>query len=405
MAVGHNPGHIDQIKQINAGAVYRLIDQLGPISRIELSKQAGLAPASITKITRELLDVHLIRENECQEFGSRGRPAVGLVLDTEGWHFLSMRLGRGYLTLALHELNGRALIEERLDVIEREQVALLKRLVSEIDLFFTRHQDKLERLTGIAVTLPGVIDAARGIVHHMPYYHVKDMPLAAELAAKTGLRVFLRHDVCAWTMAESLFGHAQGCDNVVLLSINHGVGVGVMIDGKLIHGQFRNLIEAGHLIVNPDGELCECGHRGCLETEISVQALLRKAQQQLDAGTPSQLQHVPLTVTALCQAAVSGDLLALTLLNEAARHIGQLLSTLVNLFHPEKILFGSPLRQAQSVLFPEIEATIKRLSYSPYTENLELQLTEFYNEGTMAGAGLVKEALYSGSLLTQLLEG
>ncbi|MGL4456457.1 MAG: sugar metabolism global transcriptional regulator Mlc, partial [Plesiomonas sp.] len=96
MAVGHNPGHIDQIKQINAGAVYRLIDQLGPISRIELSKQAGLAPASITKITRELLDVHLIRENECQEFGSRGRPAVGLVLDTEGWHFLSMRLGRGY---------------------------------------------------------------------------------------------------------------------------------------------------------------------------------------------------------------------------------------------------------------------------------------------------------------------
>ncbi|MGL4905793.1 MAG: ROK family protein, partial [Plesiomonas sp.] len=100
-----------------------------------------------------------------------------------------------------------------------------------------------------------------------------------------------------------------------------------------------------------------------------------------------------------------GDLLALTLLNEAARHIGQLLSTLVNLFHPEKILFGSPLRQAQSVLFPEIEATIKRLSYSPYTENLELQLTEFYNEGTMAGAGLVKEALYSGSLLTQLLEG
>ena len=72
MAEGHNPGHIDQIKQINAGAVYRLIDQLGPISRIELSKQANLAPASITKITRELLDAHLIKEEEFH-----GRKTVG----------------------------------------------------------------------------------------------------------------------------------------------------------------------------------------------------------------------------------------------------------------------------------------------------------------------------------------
>ncbi|MGL5006517.1 MAG: sugar metabolism global transcriptional regulator Mlc [Plesiomonas sp.] len=405
MAAGHNLGHIDQIKQINMGVVYRLIDQLGPISRIELSKQAGLAPASITKITRELLDVHLICENECQDFGQRGRPAVGLVLDTTGWHFLSLRLGCGYLTLVLHELNGQILIEERLEVIERQQVALLKRLVSEIDLFFTRHQNKLERLTGIAVTLPGMIDAARGIVHHMPYYQVKEMPLAAELAAKTGLRVFLRHDICAWAMAESLFGHAQGCDNVILLSINHGVGVGVMIDGKLIHGQFRNLIEAGHQIVNPDGVLCECGHRGCLETEISMQALLRKVQQQLDIGIQSSLQHVPLTITALCHAAIEGDSLALSVLHDTARYIGQLLATLVNLFHPEKILFGSPLHQAQAVLFPEIEATIKHLSYPPYTENLVLQLTQFHNEGTMAGVGLVKEALYNGSLLTQLLEG
>ena len=82
IAVGQ-PGHIDQIKQTNAGAVYRLIDQLGPISRIELSKRAQLAPASITKIVRELLEAHLVKETEYREIGSRGRPAVGLVLDTE----------------------------------------------------------------------------------------------------------------------------------------------------------------------------------------------------------------------------------------------------------------------------------------------------------------------------------
>ena len=74
------PGHIDQIKQTNAGAVYRLIDQLGPVSRIDLSRFAQLAPASITKIVREMLEAHLVQETEIQEPGSRGRPAVGLMV-------------------------------------------------------------------------------------------------------------------------------------------------------------------------------------------------------------------------------------------------------------------------------------------------------------------------------------
>ena len=119
------PGHIDHLKQVNAGRVYKLIDQLGPISRIDLSKQSNLAPASITKITRELLDAHLIKETQVQEANSRGRPAIGLEVDNEGWQFLSMRLGRGYLTIALHSLGGAQIIEERQTIHEIEQDELL----------------------------------------------------------------------------------------------------------------------------------------------------------------------------------------------------------------------------------------------------------------------------------------
>ncbi|PLN10181.1 transcriptional regulator, partial [Klebsiella pneumoniae] len=88
MVADSQPGHIDQIKQTNAGAVYRLIDQLGPVSRIDLSRFAQLAPASITKIVREMLEAHLVQETEIQEPGSRGRPAVGLMVETEAWHYL-----------------------------------------------------------------------------------------------------------------------------------------------------------------------------------------------------------------------------------------------------------------------------------------------------------------------------
>lgn len=114
MIVSGQPGHIDQIKQINAGGVYRLIDENGPISRIELSKQAQLAPASITKIVRELMEAHLVRETEYQEMGSRGRPAIGLVLDTEAWHYLSVRISNQIMTLALRDLSGHLVVEELL---------------------------------------------------------------------------------------------------------------------------------------------------------------------------------------------------------------------------------------------------------------------------------------------------
>ncbi len=86
------PGHIDHIKRNNAGSVYKLIDLYEPISRIELSKRSQLAPASITKITRELIEAHLIKETQYQESTSRGRPAIGLVPANEGWQFLSIRL-------------------------------------------------------------------------------------------------------------------------------------------------------------------------------------------------------------------------------------------------------------------------------------------------------------------------
>lgn len=98
MVAENQPGHIDQIKQTNAGAVYRLIDQLGPVSRIDLSRLAQLAPASITKIVREMLEAHLVQELEIKEAGNR-TSGSGLVVETEAWHYLSLRISRGRFSL------------------------------------------------------------------------------------------------------------------------------------------------------------------------------------------------------------------------------------------------------------------------------------------------------------------
>ncbi|QOL14635.1 sugar metabolism global transcriptional regulator Mlc [Dickeya dianthicola] len=405
MIVSGQPGHIDQIKQINAGGVYRLIDENGPISRIELSKRAQLAPASITKIVRELMEAHLVRETEYQDMGSRGRPAIGLVLDTEAWHYLSVRISNQVMTLALRDLSGHLVVEEWVDLPTEHPQSLLERILAEIDRFFIRHQSKLERLTAIAITSPGMVDSSTGIIHRMPFYDVEEMAIGPALEKRTGVPVYLQHDICAWTMAEALFGASRGCQNVIQIVIDHNVGAGVITGGRILHAGSRTLVEIGHTQVDPYGKRCYCGNHGCLETVASIESMLELAQQRLNGSMSSLLHGSPLTVASLCDAALKGDQLAKDIIVDVGNNVGRITAIMVNLFNPEKILIGSPLNQAADILHPAIIDCIHRQALPAYSHQLQVTSTHFYNQGTVPGAALIKDALYNGSLLIKLLQG
>ncbi|WP_409308793.1 ROK family protein [Pectobacterium sp. B1J-3] len=405
MIADGQPGHIDQIKQMNAGAVYRLIDKYGPISRIELSKRAQLAPASITKIVRELLEAHLVQETEYQDIGSRGRPAIGVILDTQAWHFLSVRIGNNTMTLALRDLSSKLVVEDDVPLPAEHPQPLLDRILNEIDKFFIRHQKRLERLTAIAITAPGIIDATTGIIHRMPFYNVEEMAIGSKLEQRTGLPVYLQHDICAWTMAEALYGASRGSQNVIQVVIDHNVGAGVITGGRILHAGSRNLVEIGHTQVDPYGKRCYCGNHGCLETVASIESMLELAQQRMNASMSSILHGSPLTVDSLCDAALAGDALAKNIIHDVGSNVGRIVAIMVNLFNPDKILVGSPLNRAANILYPAIMGCIHQQSFPAYSNNIQVEATQFYNQGTMPGAALVKDALYNGSLLVKLLQG
>ena len=406
MVADSQPGHIDQIKQTNAGAVYRLIDQLGPVSRIDLSRLAHLGAASITFIVGVMLEADLVHVWVIKEAGSRGRPAVGLVVETEAWHYLSIRISRGEIFLALRDLSSKLVVEDCLEMALVSETPLLERVITQVDQFFIRHQQKLERLTSIAITLPGIIDTENGIVHRMPFYDdVKEMPLGEALENHTGVPVYIQHDISAWTMAEALFGASRGARDVIQVVIDHNVGAGVITDGHLLHAGSSSLVEIGHTQVDPYGKRCYCGNHGCLETIASVDSVLELAQVRLKQSMSSSLHGQPLTVDALCLAAMQGDLLAKDIISGVGTHVGRILAIMVNLFNPQKILIGSPLSKAADILFPTIADCIRQQALPAYSQHIVVESTQFTNQGTMAGAALVKDAMYNGSLLIRLLQG
>lgn len=399
------PGHIDHIKQTNTGAVYRLIDLYGPISRIELSKVSNLAPASITKIVRELYDAHLVKETEFNDVASRGRPAVGVELDTHAWHYLTARIHNGYLTLALRDLSNLIIVEEQIDLPIDHSSPWLDRIIFQIESFFTRHQNQLERLTAIAITLPGIIDATKGIVHKMPFYNEENVPLGPRLRQRTGLPVFVQQDVCAWTMSEALYGASQGCQNVIQIVIDDVVGASVISAGRVLHIDSSSRIEIGHTQVDPQGKPCYCGNHGCLETIASTSSILERINQQLSLYPESLMNYRPVTIKNLCDAANKGDALAREIIEHIGTNVGKIVAVMVNIFNPEKILIGSPLNAAANILYPTIEKCIHQQSLPQYSNHIHIVPTKFMNKGTIPGAALVKMALYNGSLLVKLLQG
>ncbi|WP_158107592.1 sugar metabolism global transcriptional regulator Mlc [Vibrio furnissii] len=402
------PGHIDHIKQVNAGRVYKLIDQKGPISRIDLSKESELAPASITKITRELIEAHLIHETTVQEAISRGRPAVGLQTNNEGWQFLSMRLGRGYLTIALHELGGDVLIDTKIDIHEIDQDDVLQRLLFEIDEFFQTYAEQLGRVTSIAITLPGLVNSDQGIVLQMPHYNVENLALGPEIYKATGLPVFVANDTRAWALAEKLFGHSQDVDNSVLISIHHGLGAGIILDGRVLQGRHGNIGELGHIQIDPQGKRCHCGNIGCLETVASSQAIREQVAERIAAGEASSLSekaHDDITIEDICAAAAAGDPLAVDVVETLGCYLGSAIAIVINLFNPEKVLIGGVINQAKNVLYPAIQRCIEEQSLPVYHQDLQLVESRFYKQATMPGAALIKQALYDGLLLMKVVEG
>ncbi|CAM3090151.1 ROK family protein [Vibrio diazotrophicus] len=400
------PGHIDHIKQVNAGRVYKLIDQKGPISRIDLSKESELAPASITKITRELIDAHLIHETTVQEAISRGRPAVGLQTNNEGWQFLSMRLGRGYLTIALHELGGEVLIDTKIEIHEIDQDDVLQRLLFEVEEFFQTYADQLDRVTSIAITLPGLVNSEKGIVLQMPHYNVNNLALGPEIYKATGLPVFIANDTRAWALAEKLFGHSQDVDNSILISIHHGLGAGIILDGRVLQGRNGNIGELGHIQIDRNGKRCHCGNIGCLETVASSQAIREQVAERIANGEASSLSEIAeITIEDICSAAAEGDPLAVEVIEQLGAYLGAAIAIVINLFNPEKILIGGVINQAKSVLYPAIQHCIEQQSLPVYHKDLKLVESRFYKQATMPGAALVKQALYDGLLLMKVVEG
>jgi predicted NBD/HSP70 family sugar kinase len=206
------------------------------------------------------------------------------------------------------------------------------------------------------------------------------------------LPIFIENEANAAALGEYYFGVARGVDNFIYLSAGIGLGGGVLIDGKLFRGSSGYAGEVGHMTVDPDGELCGCGKRGCWETKVGPRAVLRRVRKVLSAGTQSVIKDLAggepdcITIEIVIQAARQGDSVALEALQDAGEYLGMGVVNLINIFNPELIVLGGALSLANEFLMPVIEDTVCESALKPSCEAIRFAASAHGADACVMGA-------------------
>jgi glucokinase-like ROK family protein len=280
-------------------------------------------------------------------------PAVGCIVSGEiGVDFIAV-IAADFAAEVIWRYQTRINPAMGQDAIVKQTVALLKQAVE-------KGSSSCHALLGVAVGVPGLVDQETGMLSFAPNLGWKDVPVRSVLQQAFDAPVFVDNEANLAALGEHYYGAAQGYEEVLYISVGVGLGGGVVHGGQLCRGVTGVAGELGHMTMDPDGELCNCGNRGCWETLVSQQALVRRIQQEIDAGHASQLSkavngdYSRLTVPLIVDAARANDAVALSTLAWIGHNLGIGMASLVNALNPELVVFGGILSLAWDYMLPAV---------------------------------------------------
>lgn len=323
--------------------IFERIRAAGHIPRVTLARELDVSPASVTTICAELIEVGLIEEIAAPRDvdNPRGRPAVALGVRADAHLVAGMKLSDREHTAVVVDFAGNLIADE---AVPRQPGAMtLEALLETIETLLGRVCAKAgitpRDLSAIGIGVPGFVDVAEGLVHWSSVLVDRAVPLAAAATAHIGVPVTIDNDANLVALAELWFGAGRGLSDFAVVTIEHGVGMGFVMNHRIFRGSGRLGMELGHTKVQLDGALCRCGQRGCLEAYIADYALAREATTALNRPATDTLS-INTLLESLYDHAKAGNATARSIFRRAGRYLAVGLSNVVNLFDPELIILS-----------------------------------------------------------------
>lgn len=388
-------GSRDLIRDLNHNLILTLLRYHAPTTQQALARLSGLSPATVSGIIANLSTAGWIEEIGLgAAVGKRGgRRPVLLRLNAGVGLIVGVKVMEDSIATVITDLDATVLHTGtaplgpqgmQREASDPEQVIVA--MVEAIEAILMSSGVERQRIFGIGVGISGLVDAREGICRVSRIFPgQRNVPLGKRLSEQLGFPIFIENDVRARTIAEHTFGAGQRFQHFVLVTIGRGIGAGIVVNGQIYRGAVDGAGELGHMCMDEDGPLCECGRRGCLEAMCSDPALVKRAMQEQVVVNGKQA----LTVRDIVTAAERGDPLARRLFAEAGHLMGVGVANMVNLLSPECIfVVGEGTTAGAWVLEPLFETMRSRI-FPGLTPELIVEVETITEQTWARGAACV----------------
>ena len=299
--------------------------------------------------------------------------------------FVAVDIGGTHIRAAAYEAdNTTPLTHERTRSHAREP-GTFDRLVKAIEAAWPDGRE----IKAIGMASPGPLDPKTGVVLATPNIpEWVNFPLTEKLSDYFGVPSYLDNDANLGALGEWKFGAGRGHHNVLYLTISTGIGGGVIIDDRLLHGYHGLAAELGHVVVLADGPKCSCGYKGHLEALGAGPAIVRYVREQLETGMRSELSNVAsMNAYDVAEAAKHGDALAKSAYERAGKYLGIGVASFLHTFDPSVVIFGGGVSQSGPLIFEPFEASLRaNVFYPRYLDNLVITTADLGDDAGLLGA-------------------
>ncbi|MDG4765444.1 ROK family transcriptional regulator [Solwaraspora sp. WMMD406] len=366
MQSGPQPADLTDVRATNLAVVLRYVRAHAPCSRADIAAATGLNKATVSSLVADLIDRRLVREIGLTEHRI-GRPATMLVIDGAAYAAVGIEISADHLTAVALDLAGGELLSWRRAFTGL--AATPGKAASTVAALAGRAVARVSRqgrqVLGLTVGVPGLVDRD-GRVCLSPELGWRDVDLRTDLIRalrEPAYEVVVDNDAQLAALAEHRHGPHAGTANLVHLTGGAGIGAGLVVDGRLLHGARGFTGEIGHIQLDPEGPVCRCGANGCLEALASVPALIRRVLPDAEADGP--LTDFAPEIDRVRTLARAGDERALATLAEIGRHLGTGVSILANLVNPEVVLLGGYYVPLAAWLLPAAQEQLAARTVAP----------------------------------------
>jgi predicted NBD/HSP70 family sugar kinase len=327
------------------------------VSRIDIASALQTSPATVTSATADLISAGLIKEvpgDPPLKSSKRGRPRVLLHLDGGSYLVAGLKVARHAMSVILVDFQGTPLASYNHPLADAQMTpeVFVRTIRDALQEASAQIGKTLEDLSGVSIGVAGLVDAENNFVHWSSSLTERNVDFGQILPSDIPCPAFIENDANLVAKAEQHFGYGKGLKNFLVVTIEHGVGLGIVLDGKLYRGERGCGAEFGHAKVQLDGALCQCGQRGCLEAYVGDYALIREM-------TVVDQNQSPKTVADIYNKARSGDVMAASVLGRAGQMFGLGISNLINLFDPECIILSGGQKGLEHLYSDEVMARIR----------------------------------------------